>query len=144
VSLTYIVDPLATPPLTTTISLGPRQEGYYYQAHYPIRIRDFSNYIEEGDINTVGLPTYAITLDGQKYIWKDLLDIGFNETDATPLDYPFLNNSHYMYQNLSFAIKRQDPFIKWGLYYGLFPPDPMGATITEKFTTKSQDTTNEC
>jgi hypothetical protein len=128
-----------TPPKIKTINLGPRHEGYYYQPHHLIKIRDFSSYIEVGDQFTGGVPSYAIDLGDTRIVWRDLLDIGFNESDIKPLDYPFLNNSHYMYDNYCFSVRRQDPFGVWGLYYGKFPADPTGDRITDKFTINSED-----
>jgi hypothetical protein len=121
-------------PTYAQINLGPRQEGYHYQAHHQIKIREFSNYIEEGDEFTEGIPDYAVNMGDGRYLWRDLLDIGFNQTDEKPLDYPFLNGSHYMYQNHCFDLRRQDQFALWNLYYGKFPADPVGERITDKFT----------
>ena len=128
-----------TQPTLETINLGPRQEGYMYQPHHLIKIREFSNYIEEGDKYTEGLPDYAINLGDERYLWRDLLDIGFNEGDEKALDYPFLNGSHYMYQNYCFSVRRQDSFGYWGLYYGDFPSDQNGDRITDKFVIKTSD-----
>jgi hypothetical protein len=129
----------ATQPETKVTDLGPRHEGYFYQPHHRIEIRRFSNYIEEGDINTVDTPSYAINLGDDRYLWRDLIDIGFNETDEKPLNYPFLNGAHYMYQNYCFHVRRQDQFAVWGLYYGDFPSDPVGDRITDKFIVNSVD-----
>ncbi len=126
-------------PILSNINLGPRQEGYYYQPHHLIKIRDFSNYIEEGDKYTAGIPDYAVNLGDDRYLWRELVDIGFNETSEKPLDYPFLNGAHYMYQNYILNVKRQDPFGNWGLYYDKFPADPIGDRITDKFTTKKSN-----
>lgn len=142
-NFTYVNSVTSTLPITpieTNINLGPRQEGYYYQPHHLMKIREFSNYIEEGDKYTVGVPDYAINLGDDRYLWRDLIDIGFNESSEKPLDYPFLNGSHYMYQNYVLNVKRQDPFANWGLYYNKFPVDPIGDKITDNFTTKSGDT----
>lgn len=128
-----------TQPTLETINLGPRQEGYMYQPHHLIKIREFSNYIEEGDKYTEGLPDYAINLGDERYLWRDLLDIGFNEGDEKALDYPFLNGSHYMYQNYCFSVRRQDSFGYWGLYYGDFPSDQNGDRITDKYVIKTSD-----
>ncbi len=127
------------PPTTKRIDLGPRHEGYYYQPHHLIKIREFSSYIEVGDQFTYGIPSYAVDLGDTRIVWRDLLDIGYNESDVKPLDYPFLNNSHYMYNNYCFSVKRQDPFGIWGLYYGKFPADPTGDRITDKFTINSEE-----
>ena len=137
-SLNYVSKVGPTPGYKTT-TMGPRYEGYYYEPHHLIKIREFSSYIEVGDQFTEGIPSYAVNLGDTRIVWRDLLDIGFNETDAKPLDYPFLNNSHYLYNNYCFTLKRQDPFGVWGLYYGKFPADPTGDRITDKFTINSED-----
>lgn len=139
-SLTYTTKVGILPPQPTkTISLGPRYEGYYYKAHHQIKIREFSTYIEFGDEFTDNIPNYAVKLPDDTYAWRDLLDLGVNESDDKALDYPFLNNSHYLYQNFCFNLKRQDPFGVWGLYYGKFPEDPVGDRINDKYEVKEDD-----
>jgi hypothetical protein len=71
-----------------TTNLGPRQEGYFYKAHHLIKIREFSDYIEQGDQYTVGIPDYAVNLGGDRYLWRDLLEIGANQSNDKALDYP--------------------------------------------------------
>ena len=115
--------------------MGPRQEGYYYKAHNLIKIRNFSNFFDTGDANTVDIPSYAFQSPDGTYLWRTLLDIGFNETNVAPLDYPFLNGCHYMYDNYCFLLKRQDPFDLWNLYYSTYPADPIGESITSQFNT---------
>jgi hypothetical protein len=121
------------------LSLGPRQEGYFYKPHHQIKIRNFSNYIEEADSTVDMIPSYAVIRDDGKYIWRDLLSIGFNDGETNILDYPFLNGSHYRYQNYCFNLKRQDPYALWGLLYTNFPSDQTGDRITDRFTVKSSD-----
>ena len=129
-SMTYSV----TPTVQNTIELGPRQEGYYYKAHHLMQIRQFSNYIEQGDDFTVGIPDYAVKLDGNRYVWRDLIDIGFIQLGEDVLNYPFVNGKHYLYNNFCINIKRQDPFNIWNLYYNNFPADPVGVSVTDKFS----------
>jgi hypothetical protein len=138
-SLTYNNTVGSTTPTTTTVSLGPRQEGYLYKAHHMIKIRQFSSYIETGDNFTEGIPEYAINLGDGRYLWRDLLDIGFNESDDQALDYPFLNGCHYMYDNYCFSVRRQDAFAQWGLYWSTFPADPIGDALSDKFEVKSEE-----
>jgi hypothetical protein len=128
-----------TPATTVTTNLGPRQEGYFYKAHHMIRIKQFSTYIEQSDINTIGIPSYAVALGDGTYLWRDVLDIGFNQVDGTALNYPFLNGCHYRYDNYCFYVRRQDPFDNWDLYYSTFPSDPVGESITDKFTINSAE-----
>jgi len=126
------------------INLGPRQEGYFYQPHHKIKIREFSNYIEEGDSDTDGIPLYAKEMDDGRILWRDLLDIGFNETDSQSIDYPFLNGVHYLYNSQTFALTRQDQFGLWKLYYSKFPADPTGDRITDRFSINTESTADEC
>lgn len=126
-------------PINQSISLGPRQEGYLYKPHHLIKIREFSSYVEQGDQFTIGVPDYAIKLNDGRYLWRDLLDIGFTENGVDVLDYPFLNGYHYMYNNYCFTVKRQDPFSFWNLYYNNYPADPIGRRITDKFDFNSAE-----
>jgi hypothetical protein len=125
--------------ITETVVLGQRQEGYYYKSHYQFKIRNFSSYIETGDAETVGMPTYKVDLGDGRFIWRDLLDIGFAETNVKPLDYPFLNGSHYLYNNFCFYLKRQDPFNTWDLFHTQFPPDPIGQKLSNNFIINSEE-----
>ena len=127
---------------TTPIILGPRQEGYFYKAHHLIKIRQFSDYIETGVLGLDEIPKYAENMGDGRYNWRDLLDIGFNETDNNALDYPFTNGSHYLYQNFPFNVRRQDPFNLWNLFHTSYPSDPIGQSITTKFNVNSTD--NDC
>lgn len=122
-----------------TLDLGPRQEGYYYKPHHLIKIRDFSNYIELSESAIDEIPSYATPNDDGTYSWRDLMSIGFNDGEIQTLDYPFLNGSHYRYQNYCFILKRQDPYAQWGLLYTNFPSDAPGDRITDRFTVKNSD-----
>jgi len=144
-SMTYATNeanPQTNPPTlatTVTVNLGPRQEGYYYKPHHLIRIKQFSNYIEQSDINTIEIPSYATQSNDGTYLWRDVLDIGINQIDGDVLNYPFLNGCNYMYDNYCFYVKRQDPFDNWDLYYGTYPSDPFGESITDIFKINSSE-----
>lgn len=132
--------------LSATTAQGlerPRQEGYWYYPHRRIRIRDYSNYIEQGDVNTFGIPDYAEDLGDGRWLWRDLLDIGINDGQFVTLNYPFLNGSHYLYHNYCFPLRRQDPYGQYDLYFGPSsgnaPYDVVGAGITDRFQQKSED-----
>ena len=106
-----------------------RQEGYFYKPHHKIKIRAFSKYIEQGDVNTYDLPIYSEDLGDGRFIWKDMLTIGYMEDGNNGVDYPFLNGCHYIHQNYSLNFRRQDPLGTYGLkhpsdFYGVyFNPD---------------------
>lgn len=122
-----------------SIVSGPRPEGYYYQAHQLIRIRDFSTYIEEGTATTAGMPNYTVDLGDGRFIWRDLLDIGRVDIKKDTVNYPFTNGCHYLYQNYCFDVRRQDPFDNWDLYHSAFPADPIGNGLDKKFVINSAD-----
>jgi len=130
---------------SNTLAKGPRREGYMYKPHYEIPIRLYSSFIEQGYTATTGnIPDYSEELNGGKYIWRDLLTIGASLANGETLEYPFTNNSHYIYDNICFVMKRQDPFNLYGLYYGGDsdkddPADPRGERITDKFITKNSE-----
>ena len=124
---------------TKNIDLGPRQEGYFYNPHQLIRIREYSSYVEQGDVSTLDVPIYAANLGDGRYLWRDLLDIGYNQSNDKPLDYPFLNGCHYLFTNECFTLRRQDAFDNWGLYYNIFPADPIGDRMTDKYGTNTEE-----
>ncbi len=123
---------------------GIRPEGYIYQPHYMIKIRQFSNYIEQGDSSVLGVPDYAENLGDGRLIWRDLLTIGYNDGQQETLDYPFLNGAHYLYDNFCITTKRQDPFGDFGLLYTKkFPMDVNADSISNNFEVKNNND-DEC
>ena len=98
-------------PTKFNIGLSPGQNpvnyfGYYYQPHYSLNIRDYSNYIEEGDIqNVVGIPDYSyFSTSKNLFVWRDLYPYGYIDNDGIGVNYPFLNGTHYPYENIIFRI----------------------------------------
>lgn len=134
-----VIDPAG---IESPVVMGNRYEGNFYKPHYKVEIREFSNYIEQGDVSTIGIPDYAEDLGDGRFIWRDLLDIGFSDTRDRPLDYPFLNGTHYIHQNYCVALRRQDPFAKYGLFYSTFPRDQIGDVMTDKFVVNNKE--NAC
>jgi len=132
-----VVDPSGNEP---TINMGERFEGNFYKPHWQIKLREYSNYIEQGDSTTAGIPNYAEDLGDGRWLWRDQLTLGFSDVSTTPVDYPFLNGCHYIHQNYCVPLRRQDPFAQYGLYYGNFPRDQFGDRMVDKFVVKkSQD-----
>jgi hypothetical protein len=120
--------------------LGVRLEGYVYKPHHKIQIREYSNYVEQGTNNTLNRPSYSVALGDGRYLWRDLLDIGVNDTQETYLDYPFLNGSHYINSCISLPLLRQDPFNFYGLQWVNYPADTSGIPMEDNTITKtSQD-----
>ena len=80
--------------------------GYYYQPHYPIKIRDYSDYIETGSkqLPEVGIPDYAFySQKTDSFIWRDIYQYGFIN-NGIGVNYPFINGTHYPYNYNIFRI----------------------------------------
>jgi hypothetical protein len=99
----------------TSPSLPDKKEGYIYNPHYKIKVRDFSTYIEEGSTaTTIGIPDYATVSysasSGDVVMkWRDYLDIGIYDEGGRGVDYPFESGAHYIFLGNRFYWKRQDP-----------------------------------
>jgi hypothetical protein len=119
------------------IDLGVRLEGYMYKPHHKIQIKEYSNYIEQGLYNTLDKPSYATPIGDGRYLWRDLLDIGLNDTQDTYLDYPFLNGSHYINTCISLPLLRQDPFGFYGLQWVNYPADTSGVLMEDNTIVKN-------
>lgn len=80
--------------------------GYYYQVHYPIRLKSFSSYVETADnslVNEVPYWSYFSNND-QQWRFRDLYPFGYIDTDDVGVDYPFLNECHYPFTNIPFRL----------------------------------------
>ena len=128
----------------TSGSLGPRYEGYYYKAHHKLKIKDFSNYIEQGDASTDIIPDYAVDLGDGRFLWRDILDIGVNNGQDETLDYPFTNGCHYLHSNICINLLRQDPFSLYGLYYGVGDEPDQPGIIYETRDIETKDDNSNC
>ena len=78
--------------------------GYYYQPHNRIPIRKLSETILVDD-NYEYAPQHAIYSTYEElWRWKEILPIGFYESETNGVDYPFVNGCHYPYTNIFFNI----------------------------------------
>jgi hypothetical protein len=80
--------------------------GYYYQVHFPITLKIFSEYIETAAPNSVvGVPSYAFFSQNQNlWFWRDIYEYGFIDSQGRGVDYPFLNEAHYPFKNVVFKL----------------------------------------
>lgn len=90
----------------TTDAPPQNQFGYYYKPHNPIKIREYSDYIEEAPASgVVGIPDYAFYSNlSNGFRWRDLYPYGYIDTEGIGVDYPFLNGKHYPYTNIIFRV----------------------------------------
>ena len=95
---------------------GDNCKGYYYKPLYPITIRAYSDYVEEGTDNVVGIPDYAYySQNNKKFRWRDLYPYGYVDNDNIGVDYPFLNNAHYPYTDIIFRLIGEGSNYSYGL-----------------------------
>jgi hypothetical protein len=80
--------------------------GYYYQPHHPLTLRVYSDYIEVGDKKEVaGIPDYSYFSEKNgEFIWRDLYEYGYIDSNGLGVNYPFLNGKHYPYDDIIFRI----------------------------------------
>lgn len=77
---------------------------FHYNPFTKIELRQFSNYIETGD-NVVNIPSYAVfSKKKDNYIWRDLYDVGLANENGDVIDFPFLNNSLYVFEKIIFFL----------------------------------------
>jgi hypothetical protein len=88
----------------TSVTTNPK--GYYYEPHYPLTIRVFSDYIEDAPPqNNYDIPNYAyFSVNDNAFKWRDIYSYGYVDTTGLGVNYPFLNGSHYPYGNFMFRI----------------------------------------
>lgn len=80
--------------------------GYYYTPHFKMKIRDYSDYVEEGTPQSSdGYPSYSYYSENNNALyWRDIYSYGFLDTDGNGVDYPFFNGRHYPYENFVFRL----------------------------------------
>jgi hypothetical protein len=80
--------------------------GYYYKPFFSMKIKDFSDYVEEGSKETTdGIPDYAFYSNyNNTFYWRDLYPYGFIDSDGNGTNFPFMNGRHYPYDNFIFRI----------------------------------------
>lgn len=80
--------------------------GYYYQPLHPIRIRAFSDYIEESEnTNVEGIPNWAYFSENRNlFVWRDIYTYGYIDSDGIGVDQPFLNGKHHPFKNIIFRL----------------------------------------
>ena len=83
-----------------------RPFGYYYQPHFGIKIRQFSDYIEDAEPqNSVGIPNYAsFSTSRNVFFWREPYYYGFFDSNGNGVSFPFMNGKHHPYGNFIFRI----------------------------------------
>ena len=100
--------------------------GYYYQVHYPITLKVFSDYVETAQPGFVDqIPNYAYFSEKmQLWYWRDLYPLGYIDSDGLGVDYPFINDSHYPFTNIIFRLYPEGASFDINAVYSVVP-DPI-------------------
>lgn len=113
----------------TTESQTTNGPGYYYKAHNPITLRVFSDYIETATVGNVeNIPNYAYFSNAdQEFRWRDLYQYGFIDSEGRGVDYPFMNNAQYPFNNFIFKLipDNEGYDINNGIFGTNVPVDPI-------------------
>ena len=90
----------------TTTTPTTNAPGYYYPVHFSMPIRVFSSYIETGNADQViNIPDYAFYSEfDQGFRWREPYQIGFFDDNDRGVNYPYLNNALYPYQDVIFKL----------------------------------------
>lgn len=86
--------------------------GLYYQPHYKVKLRELSPYIETSVTNEIyGLPQNAKYFENEGlWKWRDLYDHGFIDSEGNGTNYPFINNIHYIKNDINFYFRNEQQF----------------------------------
>jgi hypothetical protein len=84
--------------------------GLYYQPNYELKLKYLSNYVEtyNGD-DIENLPSNSRYMNN-KWFWRDEYEMGFIDDNGNGLDYPFMNNSHYLMKSINFFLRNEYSF----------------------------------
>ena len=83
--------------------------GLIYQPFYKVKIRQLSPYIETSDTDEIlDLPENVKYFEDEGvWKWRDLYDQGFTDQDGYGTNYPFINNIHYIKNDINFYIRNE-------------------------------------
>jgi hypothetical protein len=81
---------------------------FNYNPFYKTNIKLKSPYIEDGDANVTSVPPYAVySRQKEKYIWRDIFDTGVADEDGNVIDFPYMNNALYVFNQINFFLRSE-------------------------------------
>ncbi len=83
--------------------------GIYYQTHHRVKLRQLSPYLESSKTNDIYNLPENVTYDEKEKIWKwrDLYEHGYIDSDGIGTNYPFINNMHYVKNDINFYLRNE-------------------------------------
>jgi hypothetical protein len=94
-------------------STSDNPHGFFYQPYYRVKIRQLSPYIETSDTDEIlNLPENTKYFEGEGlWKWRDLYDQGFIDQDGFGTNYPFINNIHYIKNDINFYLRSEKDYV---------------------------------
>jgi hypothetical protein len=81
---------------------------FNYNPFYKTNIKLKSPYIEDGDTNVTSIPPYAVySRQKEKYIWRDIFDTGVADEDGNVIDFPYMNDALYVFNQINFFLRSE-------------------------------------
>lgn len=81
---------------------------FNYKPFYKTNIKLKSPYIEDGDVNVTTIPPYAVySRQKEKYIWRDIFDTGVADEDGNVIDFPYMNDALYVFNQINFFLRSE-------------------------------------
>jgi hypothetical protein len=84
-------------------------EGYFYRPHYRLQVKQYSDSISE-TFDPTEAAGYADLYEG-KYLWREQR----TNSDVDNDDIAFINGCHYIFEDITLMLRRQDPCTDYGL-----------------------------
>ena len=86
--------------------------GYYYQPHHRVKLRELSPYLEISNTKDIlNLPENAVFDPKDKvWRWRDLYDHGFIDPDGNGTNFPYLNELHYVVNDINFYLRNEKSY----------------------------------
>lgn len=77
---------------------------FSYKPFTKVELKLKSPYIEDSD-NIENIPNYAIySREREKYIWRDVFNVGLVDENGLSIDFPFMNGSFYVFNDINFFL----------------------------------------
>jgi hypothetical protein len=86
--------------------------GLYYQPHHRVKLRQLSPYVESSNTSQIyGLPQNAKYFEDELlWKWHDVYDHGFIDPEGFGTNYPFINNIHYVKNDINFYLRNEQQY----------------------------------
>jgi hypothetical protein len=83
--------------------------GLYYQPYYRIKLKELSPYVETAKTNDIiNLPENTLYFEKEGlWKWRDLYDHGYIDPDGYGVNHPFINNIHYVKNDINFYLRNE-------------------------------------